>query len=173
MDLIGLFKVAGYLGQQLVAGDADVDREAQLAADAVLEPVRGEDGRAVEPLGAGHVDPRLVDGILLDHRRNLAQEGDQLLRGGDIEIVIRLGYDEIGAFVARHAERLASLDASFFRRDALGENDAGADVLMPGDDGRDLAQIGLLAEHKAAIGCRPRQKGAVDVDVEDHAAGHQ
>ena len=52
MDLIGLFKIAGHLGQQLVAGDADVDREAQLAADAVLEPVRGEDGWAVEALGA-------------------------------------------------------------------------------------------------------------------------
>ena len=173
MDLIGLFKIAGHLGQQLVAGDADVDREAQLAADAVLEPVRGEDGRAVEPLGAGHVDPRLVDGILLDHGRNFAQEGDHLLRGGDVEVVIRLGYDEVGTFVAGHAERLAGLDASFFRRDALGENDAGADVLMPGDDGRDLAQIGLFAEHETAIGCRPRQKRTVDVDVEDHAPGHQ
>ena len=173
MDLIGLFKIAGHLGQQLVAGDADVDREAQLAADAVLEPVRGEDGRAVEALGAGHVDPRLVDGILLDHGRNLPQKRHQAARGRNVERVIGLGHDEIRALVARHAKGLPCFYTVFFRRCAFGQHDARAEVFVVRNDRRNIPQIRTSSLDERSVCSGPGQKRTVHVNVEPDRLCHQ
>ena len=172
-DLVGLFQLACHLCQQLVAGDADVDREAERAENPVAQMLRRQHGRTVKSLGARHVDPRFVDRVLLDHRRDLAQEGDQLLRGGDIEIVIRLGYDEIGAFVARHAERLSGFDAVFFRGRAFCQHDARAKIFIVRNDRRNLAQVGRSSLDKRAVRGGPGQKRAVDIDVKPDRFCHQ
>ena len=68
MRFVRLFKIPRHFRQQLVAGNADVDREAKLSVNALPQPVRRQHRRAVKSRRTGHVDPRLVDGKLL-HKR--------------------------------------------------------------------------------------------------------
>ena len=131
MRFVRLFKIPRHFRQQLVAGNADVDREAKLSVNALPQPVRRQHRRAVKSRRAGHVDPRLVDGKLLHERRIFAQHGDQTSRGCDVKLIIRLHHDQIRTFFHRLAQRLAGLDAEFLCRAALGQNDAVARFLSP------------------------------------------
>lgn len=131
MDLIRLFKVAGHFGQELVFGDADVDGEAELGENDVLDLVGDGERVGVEQVGAGHVEEAFVDRDLLHHGGEAAADGDEGTGIARIEGEIRRGEDELRAFAQCHADRLAGGDAEFFRGDGPGEDDAGALVPSP------------------------------------------
>ena len=170
MDLIGLFKVAGHFGQELVFGDADVDGEAELGENGVLDLVGDGERVGVEQVGAGHVEEAFVDRDLLHHGGEAAADGDEGAGITRIEGKIRRGEDEPRAFAQRHADRLAGGDAEFFRGDGLGEDDAGALVPVAADGGGDGAQVRLACGDAARR--LPGQKGTVDVYVKDQPLLH-
>ena len=170
MDLIGLFKVAGHFGQELVFGDADVDGEAELGENGVLDLVGDGERVGVEQVGAGHVEEAFVDRDLLHHGGEAAADGDEGAGIARIEGKIRRGEDELRAFAQRHADRLAGGDAEFFRGDGLGEDDAGALVPVAADGGGDGAQVRLACGDAARR--LPGQKGTVDVYVKDQPLLH-
>ena len=170
MDLIGLFKVAGHFGQELVFGDADVDGEAELGENGVLDLVGDGERVWVEQVGAGHVEEAFVDRDLLHHGGEAAADGDEGAGIARIEGEIRRGEDELRAFAQRHADRLAGGDAEFFRGDGLGEDDAGALVPVAADGGGDGAQVRLACGDAARR--LPGQKGTVDVYVKDQPLLH-
>ena len=170
MDLIGLFKVAGHFGQELVLGDADVDGEAELGENGVLDLVCDGERVGVEQVGAGHIEEAFVDRDLLHHGGEAAADGDEGAGIARIEGEIRRGEDELRAFAQRHADRLAGGDAEFFRGDGLGEDDAGALVPVAADGGGDGAQVRLACGDAARR--LPGQKGTVDVYVKDQPLLH-
>lgn len=170
MDLIGLFKVAGHFGQELVFGDADVDGEAELGENGVLDLVCDGERVGVEQVGAGHIEEAFVDRDLLHHGGEAAADGDEGAGIARIEGEIRRGEDELRAFAQRHADRLAGGDAEFFRGDGLGEDDAGALVPVAADGGGDGAQVRLACGDAARR--LPGQKGTVDVYVKDQPLLH-
>ena len=170
MDLIGLFKVAGHFGQELVFGDADVDGEAELGENGVLDLVGDGERVGVEQVGAGHVEEAFVDRDLLHHGGEAAADGDEGAGIARIEGEIRRGEDELRAFAQRHADGLAGGDAEFFRGDGLGEDDAGALVPVAADGGGDGAQVRLACGDAARR--LPGQKGTVDVYVKDQPLLH-
>ena len=149
--LVGLFKIARHFCQQLVAGDADVYREAKLPPDALAQTIRSHHRRAEQTGRAGHIDPRLVDGKLLDRRRICPQQRDETPRGGHVQLVIRLGNDKIRALLKRLSKRLAGLDAEFLRRSALGKNDAVTRFFVARDHRRHAPQIEAVAHHLRAV----------------------
>ena len=170
MDLIGLFKVAGHFGQELVFGDADVDGEAELGENGVLDLVGDGERVGVEQVGAGHVEEAFVDRDLLHHGGEAAADGDEGAGIARIEGEIRRGEDELRAFAQRHADRLAGGDAEFFCGDGLGEDDAGALVPVAADGGGDGAQVRFACGDAARR--LPGQKGTVDVYVKDQPLLH-
>ena len=66
---IRLFKIAGHLGAQLVARNADVHCEAQLVTDPVLDFISQFDWIRVSQLRSRQVQEALVDGELFYGRR--------------------------------------------------------------------------------------------------------
>ena len=72
---VRLGDAARHLGQELGAGDADGDRQADLAADGPAQAKRDLDRGAGDPLHPAHVQERLVDREALDQRRRLLEDG--------------------------------------------------------------------------------------------------
>ena len=166
--LVWLFKVPRHLRQQLVAGNADIDRKAQFIINFLAEHLRRRHGRAVQSLRTAHIRPRLVYGILLHHRRKLLQKRDQMARGLHIQRVIRRHKHQSRAFLLRLKDGLPRFYAALFCRQAFGQNDPVPVFLIPCDRRRNFAQVERFAQHTHAIGRRPGQKSAVDINVKDH-----
>ena len=84
-EAAGLVEVGGDLGQELVAGQSDRDRDADRLLDLAGEP-RQHLGRdhAVDPLGAGEVQEGFVDRQRLDQRRQRLHRLPDLATDADI-----------------------------------------------------------------------------------------
>ena len=172
-DLVRLFELSRHLGQQLVARNADVDREAERPENTVLQMLRGQNRRTVEPGRARHIDPCFVDRILLDHGRNLPQKRHQAARGRNVERVIGLCHDKIRALVARHAKGLPCFYTVFFRRCAFGQHDARAEVFVVCNDRRNIPQIRASSLDERSVRSGPGQKRTVHIDMEPDGLCHQ
>ena len=165
--LIGLFKVPRHFRQQLVAGNADVHRKAQLVIDPLPQSLRRRHGGAVKSLRAGHIHPGLVDGILLHHRRDLPQKGGKMPRGLHIEAVIRRHDDQSGALLFGAENGFAGLDAEFLRRLTFCQDDPLPVILVSRHRRWNIAQVCRLAEDAHPVGRRPGQKSGVDIHMKN------
>ena len=171
VDLVRLFKLPCHFGQQLIGGDADIHRKAQLLADTRAQQLRRRDRRAIKPLRAAQVGPRLVDGILLHDRREFPQQGNKAPRGLYIQRIVRRHELQPRTFLLRQKDLLACFHAALFRWNALGQNDAVPFCTLPGHGGGNVAQVLLFAQHPHAVSRRPRQERAVHIHMKDHP-GH-
>ena len=65
--------IGGHLGYQPRGRDADGTVQARLGLHGLVQSVGGAEGRAMQALGAGHIEIGLVDGSHLDQRREAVQ----------------------------------------------------------------------------------------------------
>ena len=70
---VGFRLLAGHLGQELGARDADGDRQADAVADLCPQPGGDLDRRARHPAQAGHVEEGLVHRQRFDDRRGVVE----------------------------------------------------------------------------------------------------
>lgn len=114
VNLIWLFKIARHLRQQLIGCDADVDREAKLGENRVLDRVRNGDGVRIQKTGASHIKKAFVDRHLLYDRREAAADGNKCFGVSGVQPEIRFGQNELRAFAQRHSDRLSGCNAKLF-----------------------------------------------------------
>ena len=74
VDFIGLFKIAGHFGKELIHADTHVHGKAQLFPDRVLDAAGHLHWVGIQPAGAGHIQKALVNGELLHHRGHPAAD---------------------------------------------------------------------------------------------------
>ena len=157
-----LVQVGGDLGQELVAGQADRNRDADVALDLAGKP-RQHFGRdhAVHALGAGEVEKRLVDRQRLDQRRQRLHGMAHL--AADPDIFRHVGPDHGGMRAQRqrleHRHRRAHPEGA---GDVAGRRHHAA-LAAADDDGLvgDLRIVALLdgGVERVAIDVGERQRG--------------
>ena len=147
MNLIWLFKVTCHLRQQLIGRDADVDREAKLGENRVLDRVRNGDGVRIEKIRTRHVEKAFVDGHLLYDRREAAADGNKRFGVSGVKSKVRLCQNELWAFAQRHRDRLSGRNAEPFCGDGFGKDHAGTLVAVSADGRRNETKVGLTVRH--------------------------
>ena len=124
MHPVGLFKVGGHFGQQAVGRNTHIDRKAQLTLDAAADGVGNRQRRAEQRLGAGHIQKRLVNAVLLHIRRVVAQNLNQCLTVLHVKVKIGRYNRQPRALGAGGKQALAGLDTVLFGRAAFGQHHA-------------------------------------------------
>ena len=147
VNLIWLFKITCHLRQQFIGRDADVDREAKLRKNRVLDRVRNGDGVRIEKIRTRHVEKAFVDGHLLHDRREAAADGDKRFGVSGVKSKVRLCQNELWAFAQRHSDRLSGRDTELFRGDGFGKDHAGALVAVAADSRRNETKIRFSGCH--------------------------
>ena len=147
VNLIRLFKITRHLCQQLIGRDADVDREAKLGENRVLDRVCNGDRVRIQKTGARHVEKALVDGHLLHDRREAATDGDKCFGVSGVQPEIRFGQNELRTFAQRHSDRFSGRNAKLFCGDGFGKDHAGALVAVAADGRRNEAKIRFSVCH--------------------------
>ena len=147
VNLIWLFKIARHLRQQLIGCDADVDREAKLGENRVLDRVRNGDRVRIQKTGARHIKKAFVDGHLLHDRREAAADGDKRFGVSGVKSKVRLCQNELRAFTQRHRDRFSGCNAELFCGDGFGKDHAGALVAVAADGRRNEAKIRFSVCH--------------------------
>ena len=157
-----LVEVGGDLGQELVAGQADRDGDADVALD-VAGKARQHLCRdhAVHALGAGEIEERLVDRQRLDQRRQRLHGVAHL--AADADIFRHVGRDHGGV----RAER-QRLEHRHRRAHAIGARDVAGGrhhaALAAADDHGLVGELGIVAlldggVERVAVDMRERQRG--------------
>ena len=141
VNLIWLFKIARHLRQQLIGCDADVDREAKLGENRVLDRVRNGDGVRIQTTGARHVEKAFVDRHLLHDGREAAADGDKRFGVSGVKSKVRLCQNELWAFAQRHRDRLSGRNAKLFCGDGFCKDHAGTLVAVAADGRRNETKI--------------------------------
>ena len=147
MNLIWLFKVTCHLRQQLIGRDADVDREAKLGENRVLDRVRNGDRVRIQKTGARHIEKAFVDRHLLYDRREAAADGDKRFGVSGVKSKVRLCQNELRAFTQRHRDRFSGCNAELFCGDGFGKDHAGALVAVAADGRRNEPQVRFSVCH--------------------------
>ena len=173
MHLVWFFKVSGHLCQQLIGGNADIDGKAQLVIDPLSHLLRSDSGGSPKPLRAGHIHPRLIDGILLHHRRKLPQHIHEVPAGLHIQSIVRLHHLQLRALFQRLKQWLAGLDTVLLGRAGFRQDDAVAGFLIPCHHRRHIPQILCFSQDFDLIGSGPAQKRRVGIHMKDHFLCHQ
>ena len=127
--------------QWIIGCDADVDREAKLGENRVLDRVRNGDGVRIEKIRTRHVEKAFVDGHLLHDRREAAADGDKRFRVSGVKPEVWLCQNELRAFAQRHRDRFSGRDTELFCGDGFGKDHAGALVPVAADGRRNEAKI--------------------------------
>ena len=141
VNLVRFFKITCHLRQQLIGRDADIDREAKLGENRVLDRVRNGDGVRIQKTGASHIQKALVDRHLLHDRREAAADSDKRFGVSGVKSKVRLRQNELRAFAQRHSNRLSGRNAELFRGDGFGKDHAGALVPVAADGRRNETKI--------------------------------
>ena len=165
VDLVGLFKVGGHLGQQPVGGHADVDGEPQFPPHPLPDGAGRLQRRAEQGPGAGHVQERLVDAVLLHIGGIVPQNGDQGLAVLHVPVEIRRRDDELRALEPGREQAFPRMDAEGFGRAALGQHHAVALFLVAAHRRGHRAQIESLPLPQQ-LERRPGQERRVHIHME-------
>ena len=147
VNLIWLFKIARHLRQQLIGCDADVDREAKLGENRVLDRVRNGDRVRIQKTGARHIEKALINGHLLHDGCEAAADGNKRLGVSGVKSKVRLCQNELRAFAQRHRDRFSGCNAELFCGDGFGKDHAGALVAVAADGGGNETKIWLSVRY--------------------------
>src|SRR4051812_29780364 len=138
-----LVEVGGDLRQELVAGEADRDADADVALDVACEPRQHLcRDHAVHPLGAGEIEEGLVDRERLDQRRQRLHGLAYLAPNPDIFRHVRRDHGGMRAGFQRLVHRHG-------RPHAVGAGDVAGGrhhaALAPADDHGLVGDVGIVA----------------------------
>ena len=126
---------------------------------------------AEEVEGMGDVQPALIDAEGLHQVRVLLVDGVDLFGDLPVQFVVGWQQHQLRALFLGLPDGFRRLDAEFFRRFILGQDDAVPFCTLSGHGGGNVAQVLLFAQNPHAVGRRPRQERAVHIHMKDHP-GH-
>ena len=165
-DSVTRICVAAKLGEHLVPGNADRDREPELGFHSLRYLPRHEHGIASEQRKrSSHIDPRLVQAEGLNPIRVIVVDHARELRVPLVRRVVRRHNNEIGAFLPRLPYGLGCLHASSLGLVRLREYDAVSLFRVACDRDR------LAAQRRIEV-LRNRRIEGVHVYVHDDAIAH-
>ena len=146
MNLAGLFKIAGHLGQHLYIGNPHIDGETEGLEDVIADPGGGLLRGRVQMGDGCEIQIAFVDGDLLQVGCVIAQKLHHGPAVAAVHGMVGRLHHQIRAFPQGGCHRLGGLDAVFLRGNGLGQDDTVTALLVSADDGGNGAQI-----HRAAV----------------------
>ena len=153
-EAVGLRHRTRHLREELRAGDADRDREADLLEDGATQAHRDLGRRARDPLQPPNVEERLVDRDPFDHRGDVVEHAEHRLARVDVRPKARRDDDGPRAQAARAALAHRGAHAVCLRLVARREHNAASDDHRP-------------AAERALVALLDRRVERVEVGVED------
>ena len=169
MDPVRLAKSAGHLCQQFIAGNPYIYGKAKFFTDAVPDPHGGSGRTSKEVQGAAHIHKGLVNTVLFHRGRIFIQDLDKGIGTFLVKPIIGGNHIKSGTFLTGLQDRLPGMDAEVFCRSAFGKNNAVPCRHIPGDRGRNGAQIQGAAQMMKTVCGFPGEKRTVHINMVDNS----
>ena len=156
---VGLGRAARHLRERLGPRDADADRQVELGANPLPQPLGDPRGGAGYPFQAAHVEERLLHRQPLDHRRGVAEEVEELPAGDPVLGEVRVDDDRLGTQGPRPRAAHPGVDPARLRLVAGRHHHAAADDhrLAPAAADRAAARPTRRTNRRPRAGSRARR----------------
>ena len=166
MHLVGLLKIRGHLGQQLVGPDTDIHGKPQPGLDLIFQP-RGNLCRVAAAASERHIDEAFIDAELLEDGTVSAADRNEGVGALLVPMPVAPHDDQLRILPKRHRQGLCGPDPQLFGRNRCGGDDASPVVRVARHHRRHQPDVGLAFLDE--LDRRPAQESGVDVDMENDA----
>ena len=172
MDPVWLFKIGSHLGQQFVAGDADIDGKAETPVNGVFDLFCGGQRALIAVSDTCEIQITLIYTDLLNIRSQCLQIIDKPVTVLPVQLMIRRKDQKLRAFFQSGSDRFAGIDPHFFRGNGLGKDDPVPAFLISADDGRNFTQIRTCAGPKI-LNRRPAEISRIYINMKNDPRSHR